>query len=199
MDFPDIESNAFSWGWRDNTQTFTSSLNNAVQHASMPGGQWHGTLTFSNRDTLIDDIATFKAFLMRVGGVAGRFRLSPPDLNQRGTMLGSGVVASLGADRQKLQTSGWQANQPLLFKAGDYFEVNGQLFMVVEDAASNASGNAELVFRPAIRKNPSIGAQILVQNPSVLCMLENKDQVQWQVNTGPLIHALSLSVVEDVT
>lgn len=199
MDFPDIVPNDFSWGWQDNTQSKSSSLNNAVQHSSMPGGQWRGTLTFANRDTIIDDIAEFKAFLMSLGGPAGRFDLSPPDLNQRGTRLGSGVVSGAGQNGKTLNTSGWNINQAELFRAGDYFSVNGELKMITQTIASDASGNAALVFAPAIRVSPPDLAAIEVVDPRATCYLENPDQVNWQISTGPLIHAISISVIEDVT
>lgn len=196
--FPNIVPNAYTWGWRDNTQVFASELNNSIQTASMPGGQWYGNLSFNNRDTIIDDIATFKAFLMSLKGQAGRFRLSPPDLNQRGTMLGAGRVAA-GSASDSIDTKGWTPNQPKLFKAGDYIEVNGELKMILEDATSNPAGNATLKIAPKMHRKALVDSVIEVQNPTAECMLENSDQVQWQVNTGPSIHNLSISVIEDVT
>jgi hypothetical protein len=199
LTFPEIVPDAFTWAWEDNVQSFESDLTRAIQHARMAGGRWRGALSYTNRDEMQDNIYAFKAFLMRLGGPSGRFSIAPPDLKQRGSRAGTGVVATAAKGATTITTTGWVASQGALFKAGDYIQIGDELKMIVQDAASNGSGAATLVIAPAMRKAYATGTQIITNKPKAVCYLESPDQVSWQISTGPMIHAISLSIVEDVT
>ena len=138
LDFPSVNPDVgTSLSLKTNSTTFTSELNNAVQTGKLVGDQWSANMPFTNRSE--KEGRRIKAFLARLGGMTGRFRMTPPDLNQLGTMSGSGVVDGAGQTGSTLNTTGWDAEQPELFEAGDYIEFNGELKMVT-DTVDTAGG-----------------------------------------------------------
>lgn len=131
LDFPEVNPDTgTSLSLLSNTTSFTSDLNNATQTGKLVGDQWSVNMPFTNRSER--EGRRIKAFLARLGGMAGRFRMGPPDLNQLGTMQGDGVIDGAGQTGSTINTKGWLAGQDELFVEGDYLEVNGELKMVVD-------------------------------------------------------------------
>ena len=196
--FPSIESDGqLRFGIETNTAEFLSDLNMAVQHKAMPGARWRGVLTFTNRGR--EEGRQLKAFVMSLQGPSGRFDISPPDMDQQGTLLGSPVVSGGSQTGKTINTSGWTANQADLIKAGDYFEIGGELKICTADASSNASGLATISFVPPIRVSPAGGSAVVVSNPLLRnCYLANDNQAMVSVS-GPYIYGLVIDFVEDVT
>lgn len=137
LDFPEVNPDTgTSLSLLSNTTSFTSDLNNATQTGKLVGDQWSVNMPFTNRSER--EGRRIKAFLARLGGMAGRFRMGPPDLNQLGTMQGDGVIDGAGQTGSTINTKGWLAEQDELFVEGDYLEVNGELKMVTD--AVDATG-----------------------------------------------------------
>ena len=85
LDFPDVSPDVgSSLSLKTNSTTFTSELNNAVQTGKLVGDQWSANMPFTNRTE--KEGRRIKAFLARLGGMTGRFRMTPPEKNQLGTM-----------------------------------------------------------------------------------------------------------------
>lgn len=197
MDFPSIIPDRAEFYISTNTQTHESALNRAVQHKQLPGDRWQGLISFSNRGG--SEARQLKAFVFSLQGPAGRFDVSPPDLDQQGTMAGTGNVSGANQTGKTLATDGWDANQTTLFDYGDYFEVNGELKMITEPISSDAGGNATLKFVPPIRFSPADAGPIEVTDPRARnCYLTNDKQAQVAI-TSPIIYSLSLAFREDVT
>ena len=189
-----VKPNDADWGYVPNTQEYRSDLNGVVQNGELPGGRWVATYTFSKRAGSAARI--LRAFLMQLGGPAGRFYLSPPDYEgPEGSALGSGVVNGADQTGLTLVTDGWTANQSGLVLAGDYIQVGNELKMITADIDSDASGNATLQFSPALRVSPADGAAIITANPTCIMKLEDEDQITWSVQS-PVIYGLSLSMEE---
>lgn len=195
IQFPDIEPDAATFSIQANTTSFESELNASVQHASMPGDKWIFTLTFTNRAR--QDGRKLAAWLAALGGPTGRFEMSPPDLDQQGTLSGAGIVDGAGQTGSTLNTTGWTVNQSALAVAGDYITVNGELKMITADAASDANGDAVLSIAPPLRKSPANGASITVDNPKGKFYLVDDNQAAWRLS-APYIYAISFAGEEDV-
>ena len=195
LTFPSVSADSESWSMVANTQTFTSPLNGATQTAALPGARWGATLTYTNRDGV--EAKKLQAFLTSLRGRAGRFYLSPHDSTPNGTAAGSGLVNGASQTGGTLITDGWTASQPLLFAAGDYIEVNGELKQVSADVSSDGSGNATITFSPDLNQSPPNGAQIISTNPRAVMRLEDDAQSQWSFQS-PVIYAITLSCVEAI-
>lgn len=130
-DFPDIEPDLEEIGLIANNQVYDSILTGQVQTASLSGAKWTCAPTFSNRNG--KEARDLRAFIFGQNGVSGRFNYYPASIDNFGTHAGLGVVDGAGQTGSTLVTKGWDANQPLLFAAGDYITANGEMKMVTAD------------------------------------------------------------------
>tara|TARA_R110000851_G_C13051850_1_gene563170 strand:- start:1088 stop:1690 length:603 start_codon:yes stop_codon:yes gene_type:complete len=197
LDFPDVSPDTgTTLSLISNSTSFESELSNAVQTGKFLGDQWSAVMPFTNREKLQG--RTIKAFLTRLGGMAGRFRMTPPDLDQLGSALGSGVIAGAGQTGTTITTSGWAANQPVLFAVGDYVEFNGELKTIVIPAFSDGSGNSTLEIAPPLRKATSDLDPIETVNPQAIFMLTNDNQASWDLQSN-FVFGATIDCIEDVT
>ena len=196
VNFPDIDPDAAAEFWlRSNNTVFESSLSGTQQHRGLPGDRWEATLPFSNRQG--QEARQLKSFIMSLGGARGRINITPPDNEQIGTQAGTGIVDGASQTGTTLDTSGWNASQPLLFDYGDYFSVNGELKMITAQISSDGSGNATLEFTPALRESPASGQSIVVSDPTCVMFLQNDEQARVSVS-GNFIYNVTLSLIEDI-
>jgi len=130
-DFPNIEPDLEEIGLIANNQIYDSILTGQVQTASLSGAKWTCTPTFSNRNG--KEARDLRAFIFGQNGVSGRFNYYPASIDNVGTHAGLGVVDGAGQTGSTLETTGWDADQPLLFAAGDYITANGEMKMVTAD------------------------------------------------------------------
>lgn len=196
IDFPDVLPDNATFRLRGNTTAFESELNATVQHGEMPGAKWVANLTFTNRARTQGRVLA--AFMARLSGSAGRFKMSPPDLDQQGTFAGSGVVAGASQTGSTLSTSGWAPSQASLARVGDYIEVGGELKMITQDASSDGAGAAVLHIAPPLRKSPANASSIETDAPKAVFYLINDDQAAWQLS-APLVYAVTMAIEEDIT
>lgn len=132
-DFPSIEPDLEEIALIANNQVYNSPLTGQAQTTSLTGAKWQCTPTFSNRNG--KEARDLRAFLFDQEGVSGRFNYYPASIDNIGTHAGGGVVDGAGQTGKELVTKGWDADQPLLFSAGDYLTVNGEMKMVTADVA----------------------------------------------------------------
>lgn len=194
INFPNLGPDAASFGLQSNTTTFASELNATVQHAALPGDKWTFSITFSNRDQ--NEGRILKAFLSSLQGSAGRFTMSPPDLNNQGVGV-SGLVNGGGQTGSQVVTDGWPNNAPIL-KIGDYIQIGTELKMVTADATSNGTGQATINFTPPLRKATVNNAVVNASAPKGVFYLANDTQASWRLS-APYIYAISFSGEEDIT
>ncbi len=136
-DFPDIEPDLEEIALIANNQVYNSPLTGQAQTAGLTGAKWQCTPTFSNRNG--KEARDLRAFLFNQEGVSGRFNYYPASIDNIGTHAGGGVVDGAGQTGKSLSTKGWDADQPLLFSAGDYLTINGEMKMVTADVAAPQS------------------------------------------------------------
>ena len=197
LDYPNISPDTgASLALVSNTTDFKSDLNNATQNARLQGDQWSTSLAYTNRSEL--EGRTLKAFLVRLGGRSGRFRMTPPDLNQLGTGAGTGLIDGAGQTGSVVNTKGWTINQTNLHEPGDWIEFNGELKMVVETASSDAGGLSAITIAPPLRRATNDNDTIEVTNPQAIFMLTNDGQAGWDIQSN-FIHGATVSMIEDVT
>lgn len=193
LNFPSVAVESADWGVDYRNRVYESEITGSIQTAELPGSKWNGSLVvprLANRE-----VKLLKAFLLKMRGRSGRFYFKPPDLDQSGTMAGTGVVSGAGQTGDSLLTSGWGANQSELFLAGDYIEVNTELKMITETISSDASGVATLVFEPKLRRSPADAATITTADPKAIMRFTDSEQARWAL-TAPLLVGFSLDIVE---
>ena len=170
------------WSLVPNTQTFQSPLSGSVQTVEMPGARWKAAFTMDNLTEA--DSALLQAFLVKLRGRAGRFTLHNfARYEPRGTQRGTPLVKGAAQTGNTLIIDGCTVAATLL--AGDYFAVNSELKMVVEDATANGSGEMTLTIEPPLRSSPADNAAITLLQPTAVFMLSN-DELKWNTQPGRL-------------
>lgn len=110
----------------------------------------------------------WQAFGMKLQGSFGTFYAGDPDAKYpRGLATGTPLVKGASQVGTALLTDGWTASQSPILKVGDWIAIAYRLFMVVDDANSDGSGNATLNISPPINagESPADNAAIVVRNP----------------------------------
>lgn len=188
---------AVKFGLMTNAKVFTSPFNLSSQTAEYPGSVWAATYTLPPMKRA--DAASWIAFLIKLRGVSGRFYgFDPSGRTPRGIGTGTPLVAGASQTGTSLNTDGWTISTTGILKAGDYFSVNSQLYMLVSDASSNGSGQATLTFEPPLRSSPADNAPLTLINASCVMRLMGNDQAAWDVGEA-MIFGLSFQAVEVFT
>lgn len=180
LEFP-IEANSEVWGFQVKNQELASPFDDVDQVVNLTGGKWRASLEFSN--VVPSRMAKLRSFLMKLKGRSGSFYLTPSNYQPLGNAAVSTPGSVDGANQvgNSLVTSGWTPSL-LLFREGDYIEVNGEFKMVVEDCTSNALGDATITFEPELRSSPLTNASIEVNAPRCVMRLENDEEIRWTMS-----------------
>lgn len=131
--------------------------------------------------------AAWNAFFMKLHGRIGTFLLADPDAKEpRGSITGSPTLnanASIGDFTVDIATS--QNSESNIFRAGDYIQLGSggtsKLYMVVDDATSNASGVVTVQIEPSIKLAATSGAAVTVSNPRGLFRMTT-DELGWDAD-----------------
>jgi len=146
-----------------------------------------------------NDAEPWLAFLLSLNGRQGTFLVGDPLRSQpRGAGSGSPVVNGSNQTGNTLITNGWSSNVTGILKAGDYFHmvVGGKyrLHKLLQDASSDGSGNATLIFWPSLRESPPSGTSLVVQN-TVGQFRQTVSQNPWAEDVGGF-YTIAFSGVE---
>ena len=184
---------SFDWQLISNTQAFQSPLSGAVQTVEMPGARWAAQFSFSALDA--NDAAVWRAFMAQLRGQSGRFTLwNMARPIPRGIATGTPVVSGAGQTGNTLTTSGWTPSTAGILRVGDFIGVNGELKMLVADAASNGSGLATLTFEPPLRSSPANAAPIVTTRPTAVFKMD--DDSARSITTAPGLDAVNIACTE---
>lgn len=161
------------------TGLFESSFTGATQTIERPGGRF--TAEYALPPMLRAKAAAWVAFMVALRGAVGTFKGFDPDAKTpRGIATGTPLVKGAGQVGNTLLTDGWTVGQTGILKAGDYLSLalpSQRLYLVVEDANSDGSGNATLIIEPSLRESPNDNAALTVTNPFGLFRLASDDAI----------------------
>jgi hypothetical protein len=178
-----IRPSEMTWGIVYNNRAFTSTLSNAQQGVGYPGAYWQCTLTFGVMTRQMERELT--AFLGRLQGMYGTVYL-PAFTRRRGDNIGAPVVVTANAQATTILLQGVTASRKV-FSMGDYITINGEMFEVVDDAASTSGGRVQLNLNKRIRKAVPAGTAVEYRNPySEMRRMDDTNQlnVQRVVSSG---------------
>lgn len=121
-------------------------------------------------------------FLVSLRAGVGTFLAGDPKMGSPiGSALGSPNVNGAGQIGTALNTAGWSASQTGVLKRGDLFQLENYLYMVLQDANSNGSGQATFDIFPRLRTSPANGAALTLTNPKGLFRLES-ESIGWSTS-----------------
>lgn len=181
-----------------NTATFQSPVNKAVQRMERSGALWQAVYTLPSMKRA--DAMVWKAFFLKLKGRVHTFSAYDPECAQprgvaTGTPLvkgGSQVGGSLNIDGCTASVTGW-------LLAGDYFEVNGELKQLVQDANTNGSGETTLVFEPPLRASPADNAVLVTDKPSCKMILLDDSTGSWPSDAMGVYQEKTFSAMEVIS
>jgi len=151
-----------------------------------------------------DEVSNWLGFLSGCRGGNGSFYWGPTLQGGENNLVaqdsGNPVVSEfdllLFAGFDCLKVSGFDAeavNDFLL--AGDWFEVDGYLYRVTQNADKDASGNVEILFQPPLKTAPDPGASVNFSNPKGRFTL--KADMPWVgFNSGGVGGQINLQLLE---
>ena len=186
LDLPDARIIDSQFGLQSNTVATRSPFNDNITTAQRIGSFWVGSYTIAPMKSTNTDGKAWQAFLMKMDGSSGRFYGFDPD-RRAPAGTGNGTPLVDGADQKGflLNTKGWAAGETVLL-VGDYFEVNNELKMVVEDVIADGSGNATITFAPELRASPPDDESLTITSPKGIFMLSDASQV-WSSDKSKVI------------
>lgn len=172
------------------------------QVGAITGRRWRATVSLPPLNRA--DAAPWTAFLTALNGPAGTFLLGDPrGACARGTVKDFvGTLTVNGADQtgQALQIAGGPTSESGFFLAGDYIQLGSgataTLYKVLQDAATDGSGAAELTLWPGIRTAPANGSTVVTANPVGRFRLPNAEQ-GWNIANN-LRYGVSFEAVEAI-
>ena len=128
------------------TSTFT--FQSQVQH--FEGEVW--TSEFKLPPMKRITAVSWQTFITQLRGRRGTFRLGDPDNT---SLLGAatGTISVNGASQTGNQVAldGFANSTTNVLKQGDYIQINSYMYLVVANASSNGSGEADVKIEPALR------------------------------------------------
>lgn len=126
------------------------------------------------------------AWLMGLKGQAGTFRYAP---RQRfGYSTTNIFLATPGyIYGEAISVRGWEGNAPTGLRAGQYFQIAGQLLRIVEAPAfADGSGAATISFMPQLRTTYPAQTAVNFVNPVGVFRLATSDGFGYTLNSDKL-------------
>ncbi len=93
-------------------------------------------------------------------------------------VVGSGnpsVAAGAARGALSLQTQGWRPNTTAV-GAGDYFGINGLLYMATTAVTASGTGTATIAIGPPLRAAAAVSEALVLSMPSVAMRLVSDDE-----------------------
>ena len=168
-----------------------------VQHQ---GQRWEADITLPPMKR--DDAETWISFFMKLYGSYGTFTMGDPNgATPRGsaaTTAGTPVVNGASQTGNELAIDGLPTSATGYLKAGDYIQLGtgtgSQLYKVLDDVDTNASGEATLTVWPDLRSTPADGATVVVSDAVGLFRISTST-TDWNVNNSGF-YSMTFGAVE---
>jgi|TARA_R110001606_G_scaffold366749_1_gene522013 hypothetical protein len=152
-----------NWGLRKTVAITQSPFTAQQQVYQHEGEQWKAT--FSLPPMKKDKAAIWLSFLLQLRGIRGTFKIGDQDRkNIQGVATGTILVNGASQVGNSIDLDGFANSTNNVFKAGDYIQINSYLYMIVENANSNGSGQSNVKIEPSLRS----GIETINDNTTVL-------------------------------
>lgn len=168
-----------------------------VQHQ---GQRWEADITLPPMKRA--DAEVWISFFMKLYGSYGTFTMGDPNAaTPRGTAssaAGTPVVNGASQTGDTLNIDGLPTSETGYLLAGDYIQLgtgtSTQLYKVLDDVDTNASGEAALTIWPDLRSSPSDGATVVVSGAKGLFRIASST-TDWNVNNAGF-YSMTFGAVE---
>lgn len=182
--------------WRLITSTVmqVSPLTGKTQTINRGGERWAVTLTYRNLQR--GPAAVLMATLASLRGQLGRLTLPDHAYQRSGALAVDLAVNGAGQTGSTLACDGGTPSITDAVRVGDLFSLEDRLYMIVEDANTNVSGNITLTFTPPLSDSPADNATLSMVSPAGRFMLAN-NAVSWSYSPAGFTSFNAVELVED--
>jgi hypothetical protein len=137
------------------------------------------------------------AFIVKMNGVEGTSQVPDPDRQTAyGIATGTPLVKGASQTGGTVITDGWTTSQTGIMKAGDLLQIGDYMYMVLDDANSDGSGDATINIGPDLRSSPADNAAITVADVTTKCRLAGNSQ-NWTTDNMKN-YGISISFMEEL-
>lgn len=162
-----------------------STFTNQYQVYEWSGQMWIAEVTLALMGR--SDAAAWNAFLLKLNGPSGTFLMGDPSCaTPLGSAPGTPVVNGSNQIGKVLLTKGWTISQTNILKAGDYIQIGNNLYMNLNDANSDSSGNASLDIFPRLRSSPTNNTTIITASTKGIWRLFDPEFPVYDVDEGKI-------------
>jgi len=121
-----------------------------------------------------EDSQAWTSFIAKLRGRRGTFLYQPVLFKDiLGSGLGGPLVNGASQTGYELITDGWTPTSTDVLKAGDFFQLDNQLYMNLVDVSSDGGGNATLDIWPRARNHGNNIALVLTSPAGIFRLLDN--------------------------
>jgi hypothetical protein len=201
LSLPDrLPVSAVQWRPVTNVEQARSPFTFERQTYVHQGQMWAATINLPPMRR--DRAEMWVGFVLGLNGVEGTFLMGPPAYPRaRGVATGTPLVMGAGQAARTLVTDGWTPNVAGILRAGDFIQLGSgaasRLHKLVQDAASNGSGQATLEIWPRLRSAPADDAPLTVTAPKGVWQLASNESMGWDIGLA-MLYGLTLDVVESL-
>ncbi len=147
------------------------------------------------------DAEQWITFLLKLNGMEGTFLFGDPNAETpQGIATGTPLVNGASQTGNSLITDGWTVSVTGILKAGDYIQLGSgsttRLHKVLNDADSDAGGNATLDIWPRLRVSPADNDLIITSAAKGLFALA-ANNMEWDIE-GAMRYGISFTAIEDL-
>ena len=177
-----------------------SPFNYKVQVHKHPGQRWEADIRLPPMKR--EDAEAWNTFFMKLYGQYGTFKLGDPNAaTPRGSASatpGTPVVNGASQTGNELAIDGLPTSVTGYLKAGDYIQLDAgadsELYKVLDDVNTNASGEATLTIWPDLRSSPTDGSSVTVSNAQGIFRLSTPT-TEWSIsNSG--FYSIAFGAIE---
>jgi len=161
------------------------------------GSRWSFILVYNSSLTR-DDCEEIYSFIQKQSNGFETFTITLPDKSvPRGTATGSPSVNGAGQTGSSISVQGFTPNITNIMRKGDIFKFNGhtKVYMVVDDANSNGSGQTTLNFSPPLIVSPASDEVIIVNNVPFTVIFD--DEMSSYTGDPGLFYGLTIPLIEE--
>ena len=173
-----------TWGFRRRTGVSESPFTGKQQVYEYTYGLWFATLSLPPMKR--DQASAWEAFFMKLRGRRGTFLLENPDYSFRGAVNTAATLntsAAVGDETVQINTGNNSTTDA--FVAGDMIQLGAgataKLYMITDNATTNASGVTDVNIEPAIKTAAASGATVEYTSPKGVFRLDAAE-VSWETN-----------------
>jgi hypothetical protein len=178
----------------------TSPFTFSQQKFEYQGKRWEADIVLPAMKR--EDAEQWITFFMKLYGQVGTFLLGDPNAaTPRGSAAsaaGTPVVNGASQTGDELAIDGLPASATGYLLAGDYIQLgsgaSSQLYKVLDDVDSNASGEATLQIWPDLRSSPTDGATVVVSGAKGLFQLSTPT-TNWNIDNAGF-YSMAFGAVE---